>query len=170
MAINLCSLSFDSHRNRFSRRFVHTRKKDSIDVIKFIGRTHSCLTGIMDDLNACYSFQVFSLHTFHSFCVIFHQTLMKWYGCTHLDIDHCWNYICINYAHVIQFISRCSTTKYHFLWPNFDSIFLGITLYMLHTNIDLHFKYVNERGKHMALRLRINLSFFEWVVYFYFFW
>lgn len=44
---------------------VSVRKADSIDTTKFIGRQHSSLTDIMDQINFCYSFQVlyFSIDT-----------------------------------------------------------------------------------------------------------
>lgn len=35
------------------------RDNQSIDLVKFIGRQHSHLTNIMDQMNSCYSFQVF---------------------------------------------------------------------------------------------------------------
>lgn len=37
---------------------VSVRKTASIDTIKFIGRQHSHLTDIMDQINSCYVFQV----------------------------------------------------------------------------------------------------------------
>lgn len=37
---------------------MSVRKKDSIDAIKLIGREHAFLTGTMDQMNFCYSFQV----------------------------------------------------------------------------------------------------------------
>lgn len=41
-----------------ARLLVTVCKEASINMIKFIGRQYSFLTGIMDDLNVCFSFQV----------------------------------------------------------------------------------------------------------------
>lgn len=51
------------HRNRFFngnslKLTTDIRKNDSISAIKFIGRQHSQLVHIMDQINFCYSFQV----------------------------------------------------------------------------------------------------------------
>lgn len=37
------------------------RKRDLIETIKLVGRQHSFLTGIVDQLNFCYSFQVLNV-------------------------------------------------------------------------------------------------------------
>lgn len=44
--------------NKALKRAVIFRKDSSIGFIKFIGRQHCMLTGIVDQLNSCYSFQV----------------------------------------------------------------------------------------------------------------
>lgn len=56
-----------SIRNQFlnesvSRRLIRYNANDSINIIKFAGHVHSQLTGMVDQLNACYSFQVLSTH------------------------------------------------------------------------------------------------------------
>lgn len=56
-SFNIC------YRNRFLNRItlkvsVNICKKNSIDVVKFVGRQHAFLTDIMDQLNVCYAFQV----------------------------------------------------------------------------------------------------------------
>lgn len=45
-------------RNRKQFMLINIRKEDSINFVKFTGRQHSFLTGIMDQINFCYSFQV----------------------------------------------------------------------------------------------------------------
>lgn len=51
-------------RNRFLtenntlKMWVRMRKRDAIDTIKLIGRQHAFLTGTMDNINFCFSFQV----------------------------------------------------------------------------------------------------------------
>lgn len=54
------------YRSRFLRGnafkvSTNIYRKDSIDVIKFVGRQHAFLTDIMDQLNYCYGFQVIPL-------------------------------------------------------------------------------------------------------------
>lgn len=67
----LCSARFRSSMKSMSfrnrKRFLNEntlkmsakiQREDSFNTIKFIGRQHSLLTGIVDQLNYCYSFQV----------------------------------------------------------------------------------------------------------------
>lgn len=57
---SLLNLNFRNHfmNGNILKLAIGVRKRDSIDTIKFVGRQHSCLTGIMNDMNFCYSFQV----------------------------------------------------------------------------------------------------------------
>lgn len=51
---------FILYRSRFvgDELSISTCGIDPINTIKFVGRQHSLLTGAMDQLNLCYSFQV----------------------------------------------------------------------------------------------------------------
>lgn len=54
---------FIYNRNRFlsdsnPNSTMNFNRKDSIDVVKFIGRNYCCLMDIIDQLNHCYAFQV----------------------------------------------------------------------------------------------------------------
>lgn len=40
---------------------INLHKSESIAFIKFMGRLHDLLTGIMENINYCYSMQVYSL-------------------------------------------------------------------------------------------------------------
>lgn len=54
--INLFIFGRERYLNENSMKAMD--KNDSIEMIKFVGRQHSRLTSIMDQLNICYSFQV----------------------------------------------------------------------------------------------------------------
>lgn len=58
------NLTLSWNRNRFMightmKLSITSHKDESVKTIKFIGRQHSFLIDIMDNVNSCYSFQVF---------------------------------------------------------------------------------------------------------------
>lgn len=57
------------------------RKKELISIIKFVGREYDSLTGIMDEMNHCYSLQVYNEHLMYIltyFCK--HSTFQVMFG------------------------------------------------------------------------------------------
>lgn len=60
--IALKQISIFPNRNvTKDNKSVDFRKMDAINLIKFIGRQHSFLSDIVDDLNYCYTYKVYSI-------------------------------------------------------------------------------------------------------------
>lgn len=85
------------------------RKEDHISTIKFIGRQHCILTNIMDQINSCYSFQVWC---FSKMFIIFVQ--ISW-------VIKYFIQIIVNAAIAVMFSVLTSYTFYRYvLQQNFD--------------------------------------------------
>lgn len=100
------------------------RKRDLIDTVKLVGRQHSFLTGIVDQLNFCYSFQVFVfIFIFSNHSILF--TVFVSYKCI-LDrwcIAQVWHshQFCLHYT----VCSNTSVKKLIFLNICFYCTFIG---------------------------------------------
>lgn len=100
------------NRNQF---FIGNTKKvsidggeeDSITTIKMVGRQHSLLTGIMDQINVCFSFQVWYKFIEQNSV---NETLMTLEIFT-LDYGQHSNYICIFRLNILFLLSIHFPTK-----------------------------------------------------------
>lgn len=88
------------------------RKQDSINTIKFIGRLHSSLTDIVDQLNRCYSYQVcfVSIKIFIR-RICFLKSFMMTDGFVSLDDGEHGGFFCVLHSNILQFLSIHSPTE-----------------------------------------------------------
>lgn len=143
-----------THRNRFSngiilKRLSNSNQKLSVGLVKFIGRQHSCLTSITDQLNSCYSFQVLLLHlntTFFLHHLRISEVTSKMPFSFFLDNDHHWNYFWNDHFLTLLFISIHSASKWILQWAIFGAHGMGNTLSDHHFCDHLHCESTSEWG------------------------
>lgn len=119
----------------------------AIDTIKFVGRLHSLLNDIMDQLNWCYSFQVFSFFAF-----LFHSNLNR-SGIAHfiefirIDNDKHGIHVWIYHHHNVYILPSYHASKCTNRRSIVHSIDVGIVLRGWHSHCDLHHPTVDQRSK-----------------------
>lgn len=105
-----------SNRNRFLNReqlnisIVIHQKNESINVIKFIGRQHFELTDLMDQLNFCFSLQVYFDWIWNDWNLNYSISMKKMFVCI-LDNDQCDVYVWLFCACLLLILSIPFSTK-----------------------------------------------------------
>lgn len=109
----LCRKMFLPGSNKFALH-DNLKKEDSVCIVKFVARQHSSLTGIMDLINYCYSFQVVYMFRLCSLPLLFIQCVNFWKEIFFLFFaDHgvYSNDICLFRTNILLDVSILNATK-----------------------------------------------------------
>lgn len=121
--------------NRKHLSLIDINENDLIKFVKFIGRQHSFLTGIMDQINICYSFQVlffasfqFQLHIIYNLSLSFHVP----------DDGGHWSCIYLLGVGILHVLSILHSKELYIQRVSNGTLFMGITLYSCNDHRHLH--------------------------------